>query len=206
MIKYMETFYHINRDTKCVWKVGDEIELKEDNFYWQSFAQKGEYIDLNGEQIDVYKIATHAFDTYIRKHPIPIEMKDYHFNPIGTLKETIESLGNALKSCRELSFELVRKEFYPELPSRQKCIWIIPDVKESLEFWGQVLKYTDKRIFKITLNGKIHRAAQKWLIGGTIPLNKWNAFAHSYWKGEGIGSKEDEVLFEGKFKIIDEIN
>lgn len=39
----METYYHINWDNNCNWKVGDEIDLfKEDNNYWRSFAEKGE--------------------------------------------------------------------------------------------------------------------------------------------------------------------
>ena len=46
---------------------------------------------------------------------------------------------------------------------------------------------------------------KKWLEGGTISLNNWYKLAHSYWKGESIGSIEDEILFEGKIKIIEEV-
>ncbi len=202
----MELYYHINKDNTCNWKVGDEIDLsKEDNFYWQSFSETSELIEINGEKFDVYQIATNAFDAYIRKYPPPMKMKDYHFNSLRTLKETMDSLGNAVKTVRELAFELVRKDFYPELPSRQKCIWLIPDDKKSLEYWKNVIQNKDKRIFKITVNGKIHRAAPKWLNGGTFSLNKWTSMAHSYWQGEESGNIEDEILFEGKIKIIEEI-
>lgn len=202
----MKTYYHINKDNTCNWKVGDEIDLSnKENYYWQTFAETGELIEINGEKFDVYQIATNAFDVYIRRYPPPTKMMSYHFDPLRTLKETIDSLGNSLKTVRELSFELVRKEFYPELPSRQKCIWIIPDDEKSLEFWKNVIENKNKRIFKITVNGKIHRAAHKWLIGGTFSLNKWASLAHSYWKGEESGGIEDEILFEGKIKIIEEI-
>jgi len=202
----VKTYYHINKGSTCNWKVGDEIDLSnEDNYYWQSFVETGELIEINGEQFDVYQIARHAFDAYIGKYLPPTKMKGYHFDPLRTLKETMDSLGNALKTCRELTFELVRKEFYHELPSRQKCIWIIPDEEKSLEFWKNVIKNKDKKIFKITIDGKIHRASQKWLVGGTFSLNKWTSLAHSYWKGEESGSIEDEILFEGKIKIIEEI-
>jgi hypothetical protein len=125
-------------------------------------------------------------------------MKGYHFNPIKTLKETIDSLGNALKICRELAFESIRKEFYPELPSRQKCIWLMPDNEKSLELWKNTIHNEHQKIFKVTADGNIHRAVQKWLIGGTFSLNKWITLAHKYWKGEDSGSIEDEIIFEEK--------
>ena len=62
----METYYHINWDKNCNWKIGDEILFKEDNNYWRSFAEKGEYVELNGEQLDVYQIAANAFNVKIQ--------------------------------------------------------------------------------------------------------------------------------------------
>ena len=199
------TYYHINRTLNCTWKIGDEIAISDDNYFWQSFTKNEEYIEINKEKIDVYKIATNAFDVYAKQYPVPKKIIGYHFDALRTLKETIDCLGIALKCNRELVFETIRKEFYPDLPSRQKCIWIIPDHIESLEFWRNILENTEKRIFKISATGKIHRASQKWLVGGTFSLDKLNSLAHSYWRGENIGSTEDEILLEGRFKIIDEI-
>jgi Protein of unknown function (DUF2441) len=201
----MNSYYHINKNIKCNWKIGDEIDLgKEHNYYWQSLAEMGDSIEINGEKFYVDLISRHAFEAYTGKYLPPVKMKGYHFMPLDTLKETIDSLGNALKICRELAFESVRKEFYRELPSRQNCIWLIPDNEKSLEFWKNIICSEHQRIFKVTIDGKIHRAAQKWLIGGTFSLNKWNMLARSYWKGEDSGNIEDEILFEGKIKIEQE--
>ena len=63
----------------------------------------------------------------------------------------------------------------------------------------------NKRIFRVETDGIIHRAANKWLITGTIPLNEISSLAHNYWKGIDAGSFEDEILFIGKLKIIEEI-
>ncbi len=206
----MKTYYHINKNEQCSWKVGDEFELgSAENHFWSSFAEAGDSIDLNGSVYDVHLIAKTAFNAYVKNEPVPVQMKGYHFNPLRTLQETLDSLGNSLKICRELSFEAIRREFYPELPSRLRCIWLIPDNNASLEFWRNVLPNGHQRIFKVAIPEsravKIHRAAQKWLIGGTFSLKRWNELAHSYWKGEDSGAGDDEVLFEGKFKIIEEI-
>jgi hypothetical protein len=43
------------------------------------------------------------------------------------------------------------------------------------------------------------------LITGTIPLNEINSLAHNYWKGTEAGGFDDEILFIGKLRIIEEL-
>ena len=201
----METFYRIE-NINSNWQIGDVIDIgKEDNNYWKSFLEKSLFMELNGEKFDYSFIVRRASELYFKNIPPPVKMTGYHFKPLQTLNETINMLSMAHRLIRELVFESIRKEFYPELPSRQKCIWLIPDNEKSLEFWNNKLHNKHQRIFKVTVDGNIHRAAQKWLEGGTISLNNWYKLAHSYWKGESIGSIEDEILFEGKIKIIEEV-
>lgn len=198
----MKTYLHIS-NSNCEWKIGNEIHIGlEDNYYWRSFVDNGESIELQGEKYDVYKITRAAFEAYTGGHQPPLKMNGYHFKPLNTLKEAIDSLGNTIKLNRELVFESIRKEFYPELPSRQKCIWLIPDNEKSLEFWKNTVYNRHRRIFKVTVDGNVHRAAHKWLIGGTFSINEWNKLAHSYWKSEDSGRIDDEILFEGKIRII----
>lgn len=139
----------------------------------------------------------------MRAHPLPIQMRNYHLKPLYTLKEAIDSLGNVMNLNRELAFESIRREFYPELPSRHKCIWLIPDNEQSLNFWMNLFGTKNQRVFKVQVDGKIHRTSQEWLIGGTYSLNEINSIAHKYWKCENSGGIEDEVLFIGKIKILE---
>ena len=202
----MKTYYHINKNIDCDWKKGDEIFFgKEDNFFWKSYEEEEESVTLNNEKIEIFSIANNALNTYLRKQPPPLKMKEYHFNPLTTLQETVDSLRNSITTCRELIFESIRKEFYPELPSRQKCIWLIQDNKESLEFWKKTIRSEHQKIFRVSIEGNIHRASHKWLIRGTYSLNKWYELAHNYWKGKDSGEIDDEILYEGKIKIIEEI-
>jgi len=202
----MKTYFHIS-SSNCEWKIGDEIHIGlEDNYYWKTFVDRGESIEIQGEKHDVYKITRTAFEAYTEMHPPPLKMDGYHFKPLNTLKEAIDSLGNTIKLNRELAFESFRKEFYPELPSRLRCIWLIPGHENALHFWNNTLnKGQQKRVFKVTVEGNIHRAAHKWLIGGTFSINEWNKLAHNYWKGVSSGNIDDEILFEGRMKIIEEI-
>lgn len=172
---------------------------------WRTYSEQGDFVELEGVKHTSDKIILHAFETYAFDRPVPVPMKNYHFKPILTLKEATESLGNQMRIVRELAYESIRKEFYSELPSRHNCIWLMADDKRSIEFWKNILRSKTQRVFKVTIDGKIHRAANKWLIGGTMPLIEIYTMAHKYWKGEGIGNFDDEILFEGKLKILEEI-
>ena len=202
----MGSYYHINNEPDCSWKAGDEIHFgNEYNNMWRSFLEKGAYINLNGEKRPADQVIKYALNWYAYNESVPPQMKGYRFNPVFTLKEATDCLGESMRIIRELTFEAIRKEFYPELPSRHNCIWLIPDDKQSLQFWKNLVHGNNKRIFRVETDGIIHRAANKWLITGTIPLNEINSLAHNYWKGIDAGGLEDEILFIGKLKIIEEI-
>ena len=172
---------------------------------WRSYSEQGDFVELDGEKYSSDKIVLHAFEAYAYGRSVPVPMKNYHFKPVLTLKEASDSMGNLLRIVRELAFEGVRKEFYPELPSRHNCIWLIPDDRQSFDFWKNILRRETQRIFKVAVDGKIHRAANKWLIGGTIPLIEINSMAHKYWKGHDTGNFEDEILFVGKLTVLEEL-
>jgi hypothetical protein len=202
----MDIFYHINNNPECNWKIGDVVYFgQEYNSMWRSFLEKGAHINLNGDRRPADQVTKYALNAYAYNDPVPPQMKGYHFNPLGTLKEATDCLGESMRIIRELTYEAIRKEFYSELPSRHKCIWLCPDDKQSLQFWKNLVHASNKRIFRVETEGIIHRAANKWLITGTIPLNEINSMEHNYWKGNDAGGLEDEILFVGKLKIIEEL-
>lgn len=202
----MSSYFHINNQPDCSWKAGDEVYFgHEYNNMWRSFLEKGAYINLNGEKRPADQVVKFALNWYLKKQPFPEEMKDYHFHPVATLKEATDCLGQSTRLIRELTFEAVRKEFYPELPSRHSCIWLAPYDKNSLQFWKKQVHGSVKKIFRVEAEGIIHRAANKWLMTGSMSLNDINLMAHNYWKGNEAGGLEDEILFIGKLKIIEEL-
>ncbi|MCR6721524.1 MAG: DUF2441 domain-containing protein [Chitinophagaceae bacterium] len=203
----MGSYFHINNQPDCSWKAGDEVSFGPDyNKFWRSFLEKGAYINLNGEKRPADQVIKYALNAYAYNEPVPPQMKGYRFNPVFTLKEATDCLGQTMTIIRELLFESIRKEHYPGLPSRHHCIWLTPDDKESLKFWKNIVYGSTKRIFRVETDGVIHRAANKWLVAGTIPLNEINSLAHSYWKGNDVGGFDDEILFTGKLKVIEEVS
>lgn len=101
---------------------------------------------------------------------------------------------------RETILEEVRKEKYPEYPSRQTGLFLT-DVR-SLENWLSVLGYTNYQLVSMKLNGKLH-ACDATLID-IHPNNKAvvRELANRYWNGEIVdGSKKVEYIFEGTAEV-----
>ena len=164
-----------------------------------------ESFEFEGKIHEAFKVLNAAFEHYSRIKHAPSIIKSYHFDPLRSLDESLQCLRNSINLNRELIFESIRKEHYSELPSRQKSIWLIPNQKESIEFWNKLLNSDNsKTIYKLEiLDGMVHRCSQEWLKGGTFSVNHWNMKSKNYWEGVKAGRIDDEVLFEGRFRIIE---
>ena len=93
----------------------------------------------------------------------------YHFNPEETVKELTNVLQDYILLVREWIFEEVRMEFFPNLPSRQRCLWVIPENETSIQYWWNAMnkgRNENKfwRILKLELTGKIYRTNQQYLL------------------------------------------
>jgi len=107
---------------------------------------------------------------------------------------------------RETIFEEVRAKYFPNLPSRQTCIWV--GTKEAIPFWWEKLSnpLNKHKIFKLGLTGILHRTNEKYLVEDNSHLDLIHN-AIRYWAGEeGSGSLSDELLFEGRIEVIEEYN
>jgi len=139
-----------------------------------------------------------------RKNPF---VEFYDSNGFVIREETVENyrgvLDEYLKLTREWIFEEVRKEFFPNLPSRHRCIWVIPDNKDAIQYWWKTMGEKGQ-ILKLELTGKIYRTNQQYLKRITAPLDQIRMNAFRYWAGaSGDNPAEDEYLFEGFAKVLD---
>ncbi|WP_237172632.1 DUF2441 domain-containing protein [Paenibacillus lutimineralis] len=107
---------------------------------------------------------------------------------------------------REVVFEEVRAEMFPDYPSRQRGLWVMPmDSKPFIYWWGNLGR--EGKLFSVKLTGKLHRANQDFLILNTRPLNVLRENAIKYWSGDGAqNSYQAEILFEGDVEVLEEIN
>jgi len=138
-----------------------------------------------------------------RENKRPDLVAFYSYDPKETLRRASEALKEYLMLVRELVFEDVRREHFPQLPSRQKCIWVIPPEEKSVKFWYTQLS---GRLLRLRLTGKVHRTNQQYLTTDTLSLSEFRENAFKYWAGiKGKNSVEDEILFEGFVTVIGEV-
>ncbi|MEN6316866.1 MAG: DUF2441 domain-containing protein [Clostridiaceae bacterium] len=136
----------------------------------------------------------------------PVISEFYHFNTNKTLAEVAETLNYYLRFTREVIFEEVRKDFFPDRPSRYRGLWVIPDDTDCLRYWWNTLG-KNGAILKLKITGKLHRANQQYLMINTNRLDFIRQEAFKYWAGTtGINRVEEECLFEGFIEVIDIIN
>lgn len=131
----------------------------------------------------------------------PIERENYYKS----------CLGDYVMFARETIFEEVRLTHFPQLPSRERCLWLITpsDNQNSIfEKWIAELAKNNEplQILKLKCSGKIHYANSSYLntfVGG---FNKFRELSFKYWSGfdSEPTSPETECLFEG-FVTIEQI-
>jgi hypothetical protein len=138
--------------------------------------------------------------------------KFYHFKPEETVKELTNVLNDYVLLVREWIFEEVRMEFFPNLPSRQRCLWVIPEDRKSIQYWWDAMNKgknagINGRVLKLELTGKIYRTNQQYLAPTTDSLDNLRMNAFKYWAGaSGSNSAEDEYIFEGFAKILEVVS
>lgn len=133
--------------------------------------------------------------------------KNPFFKTFDFAYPTIESaLWHYMKAVRELLFEEMRKDFFPSLPSRTRCLWVMPDNKETIQYWSNELNVEglEHKLVKLSLTGKLFKANQQHLeINHIISFDEMRQKAFKYWSGSsGQSEAETEYLFEGFATVL----
>jgi hypothetical protein len=189
----METFFHIHKQVK-----GTEPEYK------------------NGETYTVFKGYNRFWEFYKNYSP-SIKMPDGHIcgpsrfahycyesnsidrNGLYILSDILKESGMLI---RELVFEEIRKNEFPDLPSRQNCIWLTK--KGQVEFWYNWLddKQSEYTIIEMECDGIYHIGNQSFLNSDIDGYNNYQDNARKYWSGELVDRHDNnEIIFIGKVKI-----
>lgn len=108
---------------------------------------------------------------------------------------------------RELVFEEVRREAYPQLPSRRTCIWVCR--KASIANWLSWLKQpTFKfRVLRVKCSGVVHIGCQDFLSSDSMNYSEYKANAIGYRSGANANQTiYDEIIAKGKVTIVEDIS
>jgi len=102
---------------------------------------------------------------------------------------------------RELVFENVRQEQFPNIPSRLTCCWFVYPKKEFVRYWLQALK-ENPRIMILSATGIVFHADSSYLSWLEYGSNtEMISSAKKYWQGTEIIGNETEFIFAGKIKV-----
>lgn len=104
---------------------------------------------------------------------------------------------------RELATEKIRKEFYPDCPSRLHCMYLSLSRQTALKNFEKS-KEPHLQAIAVKLNGKIHKCGNVMLDRNGGSFEDYEKTAHEYWKQENVKDEDvKEILFEGKAEIVE---
>lgn len=182
--------FHISR--KNDWEIGNEIVTGGDsNEFWRRCREYSPQIELNdGVVVSFWDI-----------------MKMFRTSRIEASQEVVDFLYEQLSKIstkyafyvREQVFETVRKECFPLLPSRKKCLWLTD--KENLGFWATIDDNTQRSLLELEVYGEVFCADEHWLAANTFSSHEYEDRAKHYWKGEMSEKPRLEYLLYGQAKI-----
>jgi hypothetical protein len=99
----------------------------------------------------------------------------------------------------EKVWEDVRREHYPDRPSRVGNTFICPDYKSAVKWVG----HSHWRIFEVKYSGKAFRGDARWWNMRGRDYEEW---AHEYWKGQPRGGEYPELIVKGPVEIVREMD
>lgn len=172
-----------------------------------------------GEEVDV-GVATNPYfrfyETYGKTYPVTQpDGKVVHRPGVAFLKQVLSGVVNAgdltqtavdlashlASHLGELVFEDIRKEEFPHLPSRQRCVWLIP-TQNGVKYWLQRMNVDGQfQVLKVRIQGRLHKASESYLVGDSMPLEEAIRRARQYWLGIVEEAETEEIIFEGRMRV-----
>lgn len=180
--------YHIS--DRLDWRIGDTLICGEKyNHFWTVCATLDPVTTILGESMTYFEL----FDKCNALDPAQVDLADLYKNLKDISKECAFYI-------REQVFEDVRKQYYPDRPSRQTCLWVTE--ADQLSYWKTMNENIDRSILTLELDGELFLCDDYWLKANTFSSVKYTERAHQYWSGKMSVNPHKEVLFHGKATIL----
>ncbi|MCK4661235.1 MAG: DUF2441 domain-containing protein [Bacteroidales bacterium] len=202
-------FYHIQKldFINKEWNVNNHYHIgsENNNFYRKLLNSLGsrEFYDipkvfLIRQLTDVLKLKPNKDERDYEK--LFFESEQHLFQLEAIVDDVMVSFKQYLKWIQEEIFEKVRLEKFPDLPSRQKCLWICS--LDDLPKWLKIFKGSENKILKIRVTGKIHKTDGLLIDSDTYFINEFEKRAIDYWTGKIEHKDEIEFLFHGDLEVL----
>ena len=148
----------------------------------------------------------HHSGVYSRVYAFKNKVDEIYKNPEAYKNIDLE---HHLKvALRELAMEEVRKEKYPQYPSRLASLYVSNTLDEAEKWYNLFIELgrPTYSIVKVEVDGNVYVGDAHNCFDGTIDKNKNLELAENYWKyKENLEGKEPivEILASGKIKVIE---
>lgn len=118
-----------------------------------------------------------------------------------------KSLSESDYVIRELAVEEIRKNFYPDMPSRLKCMFLSESkdlVLRNLHDFHKENKNKQYQAVAVKVTGNIFYAKEIGLPRKGLSYSEYMDVAHQYWcQNQDSTSEVKEILFEGNAEIVE---
>ncbi len=148
----------------------------------------------------------HHSGVYNRVYSLKNKVNEIYKNPM--VYKNIELDHHLKVALRELAMEEVRKEKYPEYPSRLSSLYVSNSLEDALKWYNLFIELGRDvyQIVKVMVDGNVYIGDAYNCFDGTIDKNKNLELAENYWKYEkNQDGKEPivEILASGKITVIE---
>lgn len=193
--------FHNNKVYNELWVPGNEI-IVDDNFE-TSFLN---ILKFYSTAVNTTDGGTEAFNSVINGYLKEDQDKE---TLIKLLKEASHLLYGANLFKREMALEEVRKQKYPNLPSRKHSIWLCDN--KGVEFWKDQISHNGEiptDLYRVLVTGNLFKSSDSFLPNNYSGYETNLLEAEQYWNPVFENDEQEqkaEYLFQGKLKILEKV-
>ena len=191
-------YYHLNRSNRLGYppfKVGDVIDIGE---------QVNPYHDYILNQRKTYTVTTETDEIPVPGFMFFDLLRLGEVNCPNPLEVACDFAEYCMNYARELTLEIIRRQEFPHLPSRRKCIWLLSD-ESNIRYWCNALQKNDEhfQLTRLQVRGHIHETGSEHLLQDMEPVMAAEEAARRYWRGSSAHPERRETIFVGRIKVVE---
>lgn len=176
-------------------KVGDKLVVgSTSNPYFRYLELEAKYANVSVEGM-LYKVSPLKFLELVATGDIV----DHSGG-----KAAVQIVRHLTTCIRELVLESIRQEEFPDLPSRQRCLFCSPSL-EAARLWLAPLgcESSPHQILRLSCKGHYHTGDIGLISGDVEPIQAIQTLGRQYWRGQICDKPQKEVLFEGEAEVLE---
>ena len=156
---------------------------------------------ITGQYNKVYKTQYQIENSRLANIFYYFKREKKHFKK--NIKEIAFLCDNYDLLVRELAVEKIRKEYYPNLPSRLHCMYLSL-LRQTAVNNFEKSKEKHLQVVAVKLNGKIFKCGNYMLDRNGGSFEDYEIMAHNYWSQTNVADENvKEILFEGEAEIVE---